>query len=151
MLDGGGTALVLTLRVEHATTLEKVIAAQGYETMLLVGSDPQRIKRGKPRMFGQLATGKLFAIVATGSYVGEGFDDDRLDALFLAGPVSWRARGAVRGTPPTTARGEERGRRVRLRRRQRADARPYERQALEGVRRARLRTELGDRRGRRAR
>lgn len=40
-------------------------------------------------MFGQFATGKLFAIVATGSYVGEGFDDDRLDALFLAGPVSW--------------------------------------------------------------
>lgn len=107
VLDGGGTALVLTLRVEHATTLEKVIAAQGYETMLLVGSDPQRIKREKPRMFGQLATGKLFAIVATGSYVGEGFDDDRLNALFLVGPVSWRARGAVRGTPPSTARGYE--------------------------------------------
>lgn len=40
-------------------------------------------------MLGQFASGKPFAIVATGSYVGEGFDDDRLDALFMAGPVSW--------------------------------------------------------------
>lgn len=89
VLDGGGMALVLTRRVEHAATLEKALAAQGCETMLLVGSDPQRIKREKLRMLGQFASGKPFAIVATGSYVGEGFDDDRLDALFMAGPVSW--------------------------------------------------------------
>uniref|UniRef100_UPI0039F6370F DEAD/DEAH box helicase n=2 Tax=Eggerthellaceae TaxID=1643826 RepID=UPI0039F6370F len=89
VLDGGGTALVLTRRVEHAARLEKRLASQGYETMLLVGSDPQRIKREKLRMLGQFASSKPFAIVATGSYVGEGFDDDRLDALFMAGPVSW--------------------------------------------------------------
>jgi superfamily II DNA or RNA helicase len=29
-------------------------------------------------------------ILATGSYLGEGFDDARLDTLFLAMPVSWR-------------------------------------------------------------
>lgn len=29
-------------------------------------------------------------VVATGRYVGEGFDDARLDTLFLAMPVSWK-------------------------------------------------------------
>jgi len=29
-------------------------------------------------------------LIATGSYIGEGFDDSRLDTLFLTMPISWR-------------------------------------------------------------
>ena len=33
---------------------------------------------------------ELVVIIATGRYIGEGFDDSRLDRLFLALPISWR-------------------------------------------------------------
>jgi superfamily II DNA or RNA helicase len=34
--------------------------------------------------------GEARVILATGSYIGEGFDDARLDTLLLAMPVSWK-------------------------------------------------------------
>jgi superfamily II DNA or RNA helicase len=37
-----------------------------------------------------IPSGEGRVIMATGKYIGEGFDDPRLDTLFLTLPVSWR-------------------------------------------------------------
>ena len=47
--------------------------------MMLITEKSQSIHNSEKRL-----------IIATGRYLGEGFDDDRLDTLFLALPVSWR-------------------------------------------------------------
>ena len=86
----GRSPLVLTERKEHleylATTLQKdvphVIVMQGgtgKKQRAAIQEQIQSISPDEPRV-----------IVATGRYVGEGFDDARLDTLFLAMPISWR-------------------------------------------------------------
>lgn len=88
-LERGETSLVLTRKVDHAVLLEERLRSRGCRTALLVGSDPRKIKQEKLDALGAFDRGEPFAIVATGSYIGEGFDDDRLDTLFLAAPVAW--------------------------------------------------------------
>jgi superfamily II DNA or RNA helicase len=88
--QAGRSPLLLTGRTEHL----KYFAAQfcGSETKVFV------LKGGMGRKQRQAVTEDLAAvpegtqrvILATGSYIGEGFDDARLDTLFLAMPISWR-------------------------------------------------------------
>lgn len=52
----------------------------------------------------QLATiseGDERVVLATGRYIGEGFDDARLDTLFLTMPVSWKGPGFRPSSTPT--------------------------------------------------
>ena len=89
----GRTPLVLTRRVEHARTLAGVIDGLshklGASVILLVGSDDDTTRRQRLEELRTAPVDRPLCVVATGSYVGEGFDLDRLDTLLLAGPVAF--------------------------------------------------------------
>ena len=73
-------------------------------------------------------------VLATGRYLGEGFDDSRLDTLFLVIPISWTGTLAQYvGRLHRDHDGKREGYRVRLRRPGRARARTNGREAREGL------------------
>nr|VFK54534.1 MAG: hypothetical protein BECKTUN1418F_GA0071002_10452 [Candidatus Kentron sp. TUN]VFK57092.1 MAG: hypothetical protein BECKTUN1418E_GA0071001_10442 [Candidatus Kentron sp. TUN] len=77
--------LVLTERREHAERLAEMLSERGFRAVVLRGA--MRAKESKAANE-QLPAAQV--IVATGKYIGEGFDLPRLDTLFLALPISWK-------------------------------------------------------------
>ena len=58
--------------------------------MVLRGGMGAKQRRAVSDRLAQIPDGEERLLLATGRYIGEGFDDARLDTLFLALPVSWR-------------------------------------------------------------
>jgi superfamily II DNA or RNA helicase len=82
--------VLLTERKEHLELLAKVLSAQIPNVIVLKGGMGKK-QRGKVQeRIASIADDEERIIVATGRYLGEGFDDPRLDTLFLTLPVSWR-------------------------------------------------------------
>lgn len=92
-LQCGRTPLILTRRVEHARLLASLITEEAHSldvyVSLLVGSDSGVLRSQRLEELQRVSPERPLCVVATGSYVGEGFDLDRLDTLLLAGPVSF--------------------------------------------------------------
>lgn len=89
-LEAGRSPLLLTERTEH---LPKFI-----ERLKDIVPNVFELRGGMGKKQRKILTDRIKAvpdherrvIVATGRYIGEGFDDPRLDTLFLAMPISWR-------------------------------------------------------------
>lgn len=77
--------IILTERREHAETINNKLLEKGIDSIVLKGA-MRAIERNE--MDERLSTAQV--IVATGKYVGEGFDLPRLDTLFLAMPIAWK-------------------------------------------------------------
>ncbi len=84
------TPIVLTSLTAHVETLAEMLQPHCKNVITLVGAESQKEKRLKMEQLQLIADDEPLVIVATGKYIGEGFDFPRLDTLFLALPVSWK-------------------------------------------------------------
>ena len=89
-LEARRSPIVLTGRKDHAGDLAGMLGHFARNVLLLRGGMGTRERREVMQRLEDIAEGEERVLVATGRYIGEGFDDARLDTLFLAMPVSWR-------------------------------------------------------------
>lgn len=81
-VDQSKQPIVLTERREHAEIINSILLEKGIDSVVLKGA--MRASERKD-IEERLPTAQV--VVATGKYVGEGFDLPRLDTLFLAMPI----------------------------------------------------------------
>ena len=85
----GRSPLVLTERRDHLEILADRLRPLADSVILLHGVlKPSERRAAEVQLRESPTTPRI--VLSTGRYLGEGFDDARLDTLFLAMPVSWR-------------------------------------------------------------
>jgi len=86
----GRSPLVLTERNDHLDLLEQGLANGVRHVIVLRAGMGKKQRQAVADRLAAIPRDEARVILATGKYVGEGFDDPRLDTLFLTLPVSWR-------------------------------------------------------------
>jgi superfamily II DNA or RNA helicase len=90
-LGDGRNPLVLTERKDHLDQLAKILEdTAAAEVIVLSGGMGRRKQAAALDRLGGPSDKHRRIVLATGRFIGEGFDDPRLDTLFLAMPISWR-------------------------------------------------------------
>lgn len=88
----GRHCLVLTQWVDHLKILDALLRDRGLDPVVLRGGTGAKARAAAlARLDPALSDSPLLA-VATGSYVGEGFDCPALDTLFLTAPIAFKGR-----------------------------------------------------------
>jgi superfamily II DNA or RNA helicase len=88
----GRTCLVLTQRTDHIDAIVERLAALGDHALVLKGGLGKKARAAVADAIADREEGAGIALVATGSYLGEGFDWPELDTLFLAFPLAFKGR-----------------------------------------------------------
>lgn len=82
--------VLLTERREHLETLAELLNKRVAHVFVMKGGMGKKQRQELKDRIANLPADQSRVILATGRYLGEGFDDERLDTLFLALPISWR-------------------------------------------------------------
>ena len=89
-VTAGRTPIILTGRTSHVKLLSGMLKPHIANVIQLTGEGTAKSKREVLQGLHDIPQNSPLVIVATGKYVGEGFDYPRLDTLFLALPISWK-------------------------------------------------------------
>ena len=88
----GRSPIVLTERREHLEILRKLLEGKVTHLLVLHGQMGAKQVKALDAERAAIPDPEPRVLLATGSYIGEGFDDARLDSLFLTLPISWKGR-----------------------------------------------------------
>jgi len=89
-LEEGRSPILLTERKDHLEYFADRLQEVARHLVLLHGGMTARGQNAAREQLAAIPPGEERLLLATGRYIGEGFDDARLDTLFLALPVSWK-------------------------------------------------------------
>ncbi|WP_448619274.1 TOTE conflict system archaeo-eukaryotic primase domain-containing protein [Geodermatophilus sp. URMC 65] len=91
-LARGRHCLVLTQWTAHLDRLVPALSQRGHEPVVLRGGMGAKSRAAALVRLVPQTDGPPLLVVATGPYVGEGFDCPALDTLFLAAPIAFKGR-----------------------------------------------------------
>jgi superfamily II DNA or RNA helicase len=89
-LEEGRSPILLTERKDHVEYFANRLAGVARHLVILQGGMGAKVDRAVRAQLDAIPANEQRLLLATGRYIGEGFDDARLDTLFLALPVSWK-------------------------------------------------------------
>ena len=88
-IKAGRSPILLTERTSQVDEFASRIAGLVKNVVVLKGGMGAKQRRASAEQLKSIPDGEERVLLATGRYIGEGFDDARLDTLFLAMPISW--------------------------------------------------------------
>lgn len=89
-LEAKRSPVVITERIAHLETLAARLERFAKHVIVLRGGQSEKRRRHIARQLTAIPLAEERLIIATGRYLGEGFDDARLDTLFLTMPIAWK-------------------------------------------------------------
>jgi superfamily II DNA or RNA helicase len=89
-LEQKRSPILLTERKDHLEYFAAQLSRIARHVVVLQGGMSTSARRDVKRQLAAIPDTEERLVLATGRYIGEGFDDARLDTLFLALPVSWK-------------------------------------------------------------
>ncbi len=90
--DRGRNSLVLTQWTDHLERIVEALDRRGVQSLVLRGGMGTKARSAVVDRLTEMGHGAGEVLVATGGYLGEGFDCPHLDTLFLAFPIAYKGR-----------------------------------------------------------